>query len=129
MSCFRLAVIVLAALFCCPILSPAGSINLLDEGIANGDNGPSFIGFVRLVNGPGISSAKVTATLNGNTLVAASDILGLYKIPGFGKGVNASNVNISCAKDGYKQASVVRRPHPANNAKDPFEVDCYLQKQ
>jgi hypothetical protein len=123
------AAVLAAAVICLPALSRAGSISLLDEGIANGGNGPSFIGFVRVVDGAGVGNAKVTATLNGNALVTSSDVLGLYKIPGFGKNVNANDVNIACAKDGYKQANVVRRPHPANDTKDPFEVDCYLQKQ
>lgn len=112
-----------------PILARAGGVALSDEDINSGANGPSFFGFVRAVDGPGINDAKVTAELNGGALVTATDILGLYKIPGFGQSVNPDSVQISCAKTGYKQANVVRRPHPAGDTKDPIEVDCYLQKQ
>jgi hypothetical protein len=112
-----------------PILARAGGVDLTDEDINGGADGPSFFGFVRLVDGPGIDDAKVTAELKGGALVTATDILGLYKIPGFGKGVNPNDVSISCAKDGYKQANIVRRPHAANDDKSPVEIDCYLQKQ
>ena len=111
-----------------PILAHAGGVDLTDEDINGGADGPSFFGFVRLVDGPGIDDAKVTAELKGGALVTATDILGLYKIPGFGKGVNPDDVDISCSKDGYKQANIVRRPHAANDDKDPIEIDCYLQK-
>lgn len=102
---------------------------MLDQDINGGADGPPFFGFVREVGGVGINDAKVTGELNGGALVTATDILGLYKLPGFGKSVNPDNVNISCAKNGYKQANVVRRPHTAGDMKDPIEIDCYMQKQ
>ncbi|MGB6537788.1 MAG: hypothetical protein WBF58_17700 [Xanthobacteraceae bacterium] len=112
-----------------PALARAGGVSLLDEDINSGADGPPFFGFVREVDGPGINDAKVTAELNGGAVVAATDILGLYKIPGFGKSVNPDSVKFSCAKAGYKQANVLRRQHAADDMKDPIEVDCYLQKQ
>jgi hypothetical protein len=126
----RLAVI--AAVFLCfHVPARAGSISLLGQGITNGANGPSFIGFARLAGGAGLSGVKVTAAIKGNTktMVTASDVLGFYTIPGVGKGVNPNDVTIACAKDGYKQTNLVRRPHAATDTKDPVEVDCYLQKQ
>ena len=62
-------------------------------------------------------------------MVTATDILGLYKFPGFGATINPGDVTISCAKAGYKQSNVVRRPRTSGDAKDPIEVDCYLQKE
>jgi hypothetical protein len=111
-----------------PLLAYAGGVSLLNQDINGGADGPSFFGFVREVGGAGINDAKVTGELKGGALVTATDILGLYKLPGFGKSVNPDDVAISCAKDGYKQANVVRRPHPAGDVKDPIEIDCYLQK-
>jgi hypothetical protein len=94
------------------------------------ENGPAFFGFVREVDGPGIGGANVTARLmSGDAVLTRTDLLGLYKIPGVGKSVNADDVTISCAKDGYKQANVVPRPRADADSKDPIEVDCYLQKQ
>jgi hypothetical protein len=104
-------------------------VSLLNQDInGTGADGPSFFGFVREVGGAGINDAKVTGELKGGALVTATDILGLYKLPGFGKDVDPDQVGISCAKDGYKQANVVRRPHAPNDVKDPIEIDCYLQK-
>jgi hypothetical protein len=109
----------------------AGGVGFTDEDINNaGSNGPAFFGFVRQVDGPGIADAKVTAEVkNHGALVTRTDILGVYKIPGFGKDINPDDVIISCAKDGYKQANVLRRPHTAGDTKDPVEVECYMQKQ
>ncbi len=108
----------------------AGGVGFSDEEINSAGDGPAFFGFVRLVDGPGLADAKVTAELkNRGALVTRTDILGVYKIPGFGKDVNPDDVIISCAKDGYKQANVLRRPHAAGDTKDPIEVECYLQKQ
>jgi hypothetical protein len=133
MARLRLAVIAAmifsAMIFSAPIPARSGGVSLLNQDINGGADGPSFFGFVRAVDGPGIDDAKVTAELKGGALVTATDVLGLYKIPGFGASVNPDDVNISCAKDGYKQANVVRRPRRAGDLKDPVEVDCYLQKQ
>jgi hypothetical protein len=94
------------------------------------ENGPAFFGFVRGDDGLGAAGANVTARLKtGDSVVTRTDMLGLYKIPGVGKSVNADDVTISCAKDGYKQANVVPRPRADADSKDPIEVDCYLQKQ
>lgn len=118
----------LAASICVPLSARAGGASLSDEDIGGGASGPSFIGFVRAVDGLGINDAKVTAELKGGALVTATDVLGLYKFPGFGNGVDPEQVKISCAKDGYKQANVVRRPHASGDASTPIEIDCYLQK-
>jgi hypothetical protein len=107
----------------------AGGVGFTDEDMNTAGDGPAFFGFVRLVDGPGIADAKVTAELkNRGALVTRTDIMGVYKIPGFGKDINPDDVIISCAKDGYKQANVLRRPHTAGDTEDPVEVECYLQK-
>jgi len=94
------------------------------------ENGPAFFGFVRGADGLGVADANVTATLkSGDSAVTRTDLLGLYKIPGVGKGINAEDVSISCAKSGYQEANVVRRPRADADSKDPIEVDCNLQKQ
>jgi hypothetical protein len=123
------AIIAVAAMICIPISARAGGTSLTDEDVGSGANGPSFIGFVRAVDGIGINDAKVTAELKGGALVTATDVLGLYKLPGFGTSVDPDDVKISCAKDGYKQANVVRRSHASHDASTPIEVDCFLQKQ
>ncbi len=112
-----------------PALAQAGGTGLTDEDAAQAET-TGFFGFVREVNGPGVADAKVTAEVKDHgALVTRTDILGVYKIPGFGKDINPDDVTISCAKDGYKEANVVRRPRPSGDTKDPIEVECYLQKQ
>src|SRR5665213_2884724 len=83
MTWLRSAVILAIAL-AAPIVAHAGGVDMTDEDLNGGADGPSFFGFVRIVDGPGIYDAKVTAELKGGALVTATDLLGLYKIPGFG---------------------------------------------
>lgn len=124
-----LAVLVAALVLAAPSQLRAGGTGFTDEDI-NASDGPAFFGFVREVGGAGIGDAKVTAELKDRgALVTRTDIMGVYKIPGFGQDVNPEDVTISCAKDGYKQANVDRRPHAAGDTKDPIEIECYLQKQ
>ena len=105
----------------------AGGITFTDDDAADQDQGPSYFGFVREVDGPGVADAKVTASLDQHgALVTRTDIMGVYKIPGFGKDVSPNDVKISCAKDGYTEASVERRP--PSDPKDPIEIECYLKK-
>jgi hypothetical protein len=119
---------IVALMLAVPGLLRAGGVGFTDEDTANEDEGPSYFGFVREVDGPGVADAKVTASLDKRgALVTRTDIMGVYKIPGFGKDVNPNDITISCAKDGYKQASVDRRP--PGDPKDPIEIECYLQKQ
>jgi hypothetical protein len=124
-----IALLVAALLLAAPSPGRAGGTGFTDEDV-NASDGPSFFGFVREVGGPGIPDAKVTAELKDRgALVTRTDIMGVYKIPGFGQDINPDDVTISCAKDGYKQANVQRRPHAAGDTKDPIEIECYLQKQ
>jgi hypothetical protein len=119
-----LAVVLMAV----PATARAGGVGLTDE--ENQGDGPAFFGFVREVDGPGIANAKVTAELKGRgALVTRTDILGVYKIPSFGNDINPDDVTISCAKDGYKQESIQRRPRNKDDSKDPVEIECYMQKQ
>jgi hypothetical protein len=123
-------VVLLAALMlAAPSAGRAGGTGFTDEDV-NASDGPAFFGFVREVGGAGIPDAKVTAELKDRgALVTRTDIMGVYKIPGFGQDVNPDDVTISCGKDGYKQADVQRQPHAAGDTKDPIEIECYLQKQ
>ena len=120
-------VLTLTFIIVIPSLGLAGGTGFGDDD-SDDDNGPSYFGFVREVDGPGIADAKVTAALRDRgALVTRTDIMGVYKIPGFGKDVDPKDVTISCAKDGYKETSVDRRP--SSDPKDPVEIECYLHKQ
>jgi hypothetical protein len=98
-----------------------------DEHDEDPDAGPIYYGFVKDHRGVLVGDAKVTAELKGKgSVIARTDILGVYKIPGFGKDTNPDDVTISCAKDGFKQARVLRKPVEPGRA---VETECYLQRQ
>jgi hypothetical protein len=104
----------------------AGGVNFGED--SDNNDGPSYFGFVRDADGSPVSGARVTAAPQaGGSLVTRSNSMGIYKIPGFAKEIDPKTVDISCAKDGYNQANVVRRGQA--DIKDPVEVDCTLQKQ
>jgi hypothetical protein len=104
----------------------AGGVNFGEDSDTN--DGPSYFGFVRDSNGSPLAGARVTAAPQaGGSLVTRSNSMGVYKIPGFAKEIDPKTVGISCTKDGYVQANVLRRGQA--DAKDPVEVDCTLQKQ
>jgi hypothetical protein len=128
----RVPICLVAALTTTLAFAPPESVNAgggIDVGMDT-ENGPAFFGFVRGADGLGVAGADVTARLkSGNSVVTRTDLLGLYKIPGIGKGINADDVSISCAKSGYTEANTVRRPRADADNKDPIEVECYLQKQ
>jgi hypothetical protein len=121
-------VLIAALAVAVPSIGRAGGTGLGDDDDSAEDEGPSYFGFVREVDGPGVADAKVTAELKDRgALVTRTDILGVYKIPGFGKDINPDDVTIACAKEGYKQASVLRRPRNAGDTKDPIEIECFLK--
>ncbi len=108
----------------------AGGVNFGDDNDNNADQGPYFFGFVRDDSGSSVPDAKVTATVKaGGALVTRTNGMGVYKIPGFGKNVDPDSIDISCAKEGYKQDTVLRRPHAAGDSADPVEVECTLKKE
>ncbi len=93
------------------------------------DDGPSFFGFVKDARGAPVADAKVTASVkNGLTLVTRTNATGLYRITSFSKAVTPDLVTISCSKEGYRQARVLRRgPAKADPAK-PVETECRLER-
>jgi hypothetical protein len=94
---------------------------------ANADSGQSYFGFIKDTKGKFIPSASVSATTpNGSTFVVQADNMGHYKIPGFSKSVDASKVQVTCSKAGYKLVTRDRRVmRSAPNA--PIETNCVLE--
>lgn len=100
----------------------------MDEDSQDPNAGPSYYGFVKDAAGALVPDARVSAELKGRgTIVTRTDLLGIYRIPGFGKEVNPDDVTITCAKDGYKQTRTVRRP--AIDPAAPVETQCFLERQ
>jgi len=115
---------------CCLSVSAwAGGSGFGDDDDNSAEEGPSYFGFVRDSNGATVPDAKVTVSLKDRVdLVTRTDALGTYKAPGFGSQNDPKDVEISCAKDGYKQVRVVQRSAPNTDPKIPIEIECTLQR-
>lgn len=112
------------------VAQAGGQMTFGDTTNTSANDGPPFFGFVRDTDGTAVGDARVTATVkSGGALVTTSNSIGVYKISGFAKSINPDDIVISCAKDGYKEANVMRRPNPPGDTTDPIEVDCNLQKE
>lgn len=123
---------VLLAITLLPASVPAGANRDRgqDEVGPGPDEGPSYFGVVLDTAGRPVDDARVTATSrDGLAMVTRSNAAGAYNLPGFNKRINADEVKISCAKPGYRQVRVVRRPamsgRPLLRA---VETECRLQK-
>jgi len=124
------------------ILRPAllaASLALCADALAGGDmlgddddhhdEGPSYFGFVKDARGAPVPDAKVTANVkNGVSFITRTTAAGLYKFAGFSKQIKPADVAISCAKDGYKQTRVLRRPTPKSEPVKAIETECRLER-
>src|SRR6195256_6916992 len=107
----------------------AGGSGFGDDDDAGEDEGPSYFGFVKDANGSTIPDTKVTvAVKDRGGVVTRTDALGAYKVPGFGKEVEPTDVEISCEKQGFRQVRVFRRNLPPPDSKIPVETDCHMQR-
>jgi hypothetical protein len=93
------------------------------------NEGPAYFGFVKDVNGATIPDAKVTVAIKDRGgVITRTDALGAYRVPGFGREINPSEVQISCEKPGYKQVRVFRRTAPNADSQVPIETECTMQR-
>jgi hypothetical protein len=107
----------------------AGGTGFDDEHEPEEDAGPAYFGFVKDTRGSLIANAKVTVGVKGGgSVVTQTNILGAFKVPGFNKDIDPKAVEISCAKEGYKQLRVLTRPRPSDDPKVPIESECILQR-
>ena len=112
-----------------PALALAGANKGQDDVGPGADEGPSYFGVVKDVSGKPVNDARVSATYRNNqTMVTRSNEAGAYRLPGFKKGISPDEVKISCAKEGYRQVGVVRRPAPGGQPVRAVETECRLQK-
>ena len=97
---------------------------------ATGDmatEGPSYYGFVWDTRGATVSGAMVTLRGKaGKPAEQKTNLMGMYRTH-INKDVKPADVVMTCAKDGYKQARVVRRNVPDATAAR-IQIDCVLQK-
>ena len=126
----RRVIALVVAFGCCLSVSAwAGGSGFDDDDDNSAEEGPSYFGFVRDSSGTTVPDAKVTVGIKGRGgVVTRTDLLGTYKVPGFGTDVDPKDVEVSCEKQGYKQARVVRRSTPSSDPKIPIETECTLQR-
>ena len=88
--------------------------------------GPVYFGFVRDANGAAVSGATVTlVAANGQKASLNSNAVGLYRTH-INADTDPNTVTVSCAKDGFRQTRVQRRPSVAVAAM--VETNCVLQR-
>jgi len=93
------------------------------------DEGPAYFGFVKDERGAPVRDAKVSASYQTSlTLVTRTNATGAYKVRGFKKEISPNDVTITCAKDGYKQIRVFRRPLVKGKPVRSVETECRLQR-
>jgi hypothetical protein len=127
----RLIRLALAAIALLPVLVLAGANRDRgqDEVGPGPDEGPSYFGVVLDTAGKPVDDARVTATSrDGLAMTTRSNAAGAYSLPGFNKRINADEVKISCAKPGYRQVRVLRRPPAGGRPMRAVETECRLQK-
>lgn len=91
--------------------------------------GLAIFGFVKDTAGRTVRDAKVTADIKAlGSVVTQTDATGVYKFPGFGKGIKQEQVSVSCSKDGYKQTRTLTRPPPAKTPLVALEIECTMQR-
>ena len=88
--------------------------------------GPAYFGFVRDHRGSPVSDAQVILRpKKGEPVTLKSNVLGLYRSH-ITKEIPPADVEVSCGKNGYKQAGVMRRPGQENDMH--IETNCTLQR-
>jgi hypothetical protein len=122
----RLALLAIVLL---PAVVLAGANRGQDEVGPGPDEGPGYTGVVLDTAGKPVDDARVTArSRSGLEMVTRSNSAGTYKLPGFNKKISPDEITISCAKPGYKQVRVVRRPVPKGQPLRVVETECRLQR-
>src|SRR4051812_23565093 len=91
------------------------------------DEGIRFFGFVKDASGKPIVEAKVTAQIKGGIkYVTHTAKNGMYSFGGFNKSVKPDDVEISCDKEKFKQAKIVRKTAAAKKAVKSIETECRM---
>ncbi len=101
-----------------------------DDVDATGDfqeEGPSYFGFVRDHRGSPVSDAVVKLIpKTGEGVEVKTNVLGLYRSH-VRKDVEPKDVEVSCAKAGFRQTRVYRRTAADAQAR-VIETECTLQR-
>ena len=92
------------------------------------DEGVRFFGFVKDAGGKPIIEAKVTAQIKGGIkYVTHTAKNGMYSFGGFNKSVKPDDVTITCDKEKFSQAKVIRKTPASGKAVKSVETECRMQ--
>jgi hypothetical protein len=102
------------------------------EGDDDHDRGAPFFGEAKDVSSlkplEGVLVKAQVTTARGVPIYVNTNFEGRFKLLGFGKDVDPADVEVSCAKRGYRTLDVVRRR--MSGASDaPVEIECLLDPQ
>jgi hypothetical protein len=129
-----MAFVLRAALLAVMALTPLAGTARAGGGTFDNFNGAdpddprgTVFGFVKDKGGDPVDNAKVTVTMTklNSDIVVQSDPQGHFIAKLFYKPTDPADLALACAKDGYHQMAVIRRPPLAAGA--PIEIDCSLQ--
>lgn len=74
-----------------------------------------------------IPGVQIRAEVGGRRILVRTNSEGVYRlIPNFGEGVTASQVAITCAKDGFETVDVSRRQLSDKKVKELVVAECLL---
>lgn len=121
-----------------PLVALASAIFAATPALAGGDDydaskdvkgeGPAYYGFVRDTRGSAVAEALVTLKpKKGKAVTLKANMLGVYR-GHVSKNAVPDDVEISCAKTGYRQTKVLRRTPPGGNPMF-VETECTMQRQ
>ncbi|MCC7121658.1 MAG: carboxypeptidase regulatory-like domain-containing protein [Gammaproteobacteria bacterium] len=122
--------IVLAVAFHGPLALASGQVIFSGEKPLAAANGAPFFGFVRDPAGRAIPKAMVTleSAQAKTRVVLQSDRLGHFYFAGFRPDIDPKQVEVTCAKPGYRPLKkTFRPPRGKPTAEAPVEVLCVLE--
>jgi hypothetical protein len=124
----RLQITLISLLACCALAASfARAAGEMGDAKHN-DEGVRFFGFVKDANGKPIVEAKVTAQIkDGIKYVTHTAKNGMYSFGGFNKSVKPDDVAITCDKEKFQQAKVIRKTAASGKAVKSVETECRMQ--
>lgn len=128
---FRLLLLIFLATAFVAVFSArghAGGGGGFDEQDEDNDSRSTVFGFVKDMDGDPVDDVKVTIRMEklNTDFVLHSDAQGHFVGKLFYKVLDPEDIDLACAKDGYRQAARTRKPPLATGA--PIEMDCVLEK-
>src|SRR5258706_9793044 len=123
----KLYAVLICLLTCCALAAPCARAAGEMGDAKHNDEGVRFFGFVKDANGKPIVEAKVTAQIkDGIKYVTHTAKNGMYSFGGFNKSVKPDDVTISCDKEKFQQAKIIRKTAAGGKAVKSVETECRM---